>query len=50
MPTNAAPLGRVIFITSFAIPSKQRIKRWLEKADALAQGWIPSKSLFLDGI
>jgi hypothetical protein len=30
------------------VPPKQRIKRWLEKADALAQGWIPSKSLFVD--
>jgi hypothetical protein len=30
-----------------SVPPKQRIKKWLEKADALAQGWIPSKSLFL---
>lgn len=28
------------------LPEK-RIKRWLEKADALAKDWIPSKSLFL---
>jgi hypothetical protein len=26
-----------------SIPPQKRIKRWLEKADALAQGWIPSK-------
>lgn len=28
----------------------ERIKRWLEKADELAHGWIPSQSLFLDKI
>jgi hypothetical protein len=26
---------------------EQRIKKWLDKADALAQDWIPSKNLFL---
>jgi len=31
-----------------SVPSKLRIKKWLEKADALAQDWIPSKSLFLE--
>ena len=31
-----------------SVPPEQRIKRWLEKADALAQDWIPSKSLFLN--
>jgi len=30
-----------------SVPPEQRIKKWLEKADALAQGWLPSKSLFL---
>jgi len=30
-----------------SVPPEQRIKKWLEKADVLAQGWIPSKSLFL---
>ena len=30
-----------------SVPPEKRIKRWLEKADALAQDWIPSKSLFL---
>jgi hypothetical protein len=29
-------------------PPKQRIKKWLEKADAPARDWTPSKSLFLD--
>jgi hypothetical protein len=27
---------------------EDRIKRWLEKADALAVGWKPSDSLFID--
>ena len=31
-----------------SVPPEQRIRRWLEKADALATGWIPSESLFLD--
>lgn len=30
-----------------AVPSERRIQRWLEKADKLADNWIPSKSLFL---
>lgn len=30
-----------------SVPPEKRIKRWLEKADALAKDWIPSKSLFL---
>lgn len=29
-----------------SVPKEQRIKRWLEKADALARDWTPSKSLF----
>jgi hypothetical protein len=29
-------------------PTEYRIKRWLEKADALARDWTPSKSLFLN--
>jgi hypothetical protein len=33
-----------------SIPPQKRIKRWLEKADALAQGWVPSKSLFVNNI
>lgn len=30
-----------------SVAPKDRIRRWLEKADALAQNWTPSKSLFL---
>lgn len=29
-------------------PPEKRIQRWLEKADAYAKGWTPSKSLFTD--
>jgi len=31
-----------------SVPVEQRIKKWLEKADALAHDWTPSKSLFLE--
>ena len=31
-----------------SVQPEQRIKRWLEKADKLANGWIPSKTLFLE--
>jgi hypothetical protein len=31
-----------------SVPPKQRIKKWLEKADVLARDWIPSKTLFLN--
>lgn len=31
-----------------SVPPEKRIKRWLEKADKLAKGWTPSKSLFKD--
>jgi hypothetical protein len=30
-----------------SVQPEQRISRWLEKADAIARDWIPSKSLFL---
>jgi hypothetical protein len=30
-----------------SVPPEKRIMRWLEKADVLAQGWVPSKSLFI---
>ena len=29
-----------------SVPPEKRIKRWLEKADAVAKDWVPSKSLF----
>ncbi len=32
-----------------SVPPEKRIERWLQKADELAAGWTPSKSLFLDG-
>ena len=32
-----------------SVPKEKRIARWLEKADALASGWTPSKVLFLRG-
>ena len=31
-----------------SVPPEKRISRWLEKADALASEWVPSKSLFLE--
>ena len=31
-----------------SVPPEKRIKRWLEKADELANDWKPSASLFLD--
>lgn len=31
-----------------SVAPEDRINRWLEKADEIAQGWIPSKSLFLN--
>ena len=30
------------------VPRHERIQRWLSRADALAKGWKPSQSLFLD--
>jgi len=30
-----------------SVQPEQRIRRWLEKADAMARDWTPSKSLFL---
>ena len=30
-----------------SVKPKQRIRRWLEKADAIAKDWTPSKKLFL---
>ncbi len=31
-----------------SVPPEKRIERWLEKADAVAKDWIPSKSLFFN--
>lgn len=30
-----------------SVPPHHRVARWLEKADAVAKGWTPSRSLFL---
>jgi len=30
-----------------SVPPPERIEKWLQKADAMAHGWIPSKHLFL---
>jgi hypothetical protein len=45
----ASTMDNALFVEYWgeSVPPKQRIKRWLEKDDALAQDWIPSKSLFL---
>lgn len=31
-----------------SVPKNQRIREWLRRADAIAKGWTPSSSLFLD--
>lgn len=31
-----------------SVPPEKRISRWLEKADQLATGWVPSQHLFLE--
>jgi hypothetical protein len=31
-----------------SVPPESRIKRWLEKADAVASGWKPSDNLFIN--
>jgi hypothetical protein len=31
-----------------AVPPGRRIKEWLKRADELASGWVPSRSLFLE--
>lgn len=45
----ALTMDNALFIEYWgeSVPPEQRIKKWLEKADALAKDWIPSKSLFL---
>ncbi|MBE0435141.1 MAG: restriction endonuclease [Methylomicrobium sp.] len=32
----------------YSVPPQQRIKEWLRLADNYSQGWVPSKTLFLD--
>ena len=45
----AARLEDALFVEYWgeSVPPSQRIGRWLQKADLLATGWIPSQSLFL---
>ncbi|MDR1081090.1 MAG: restriction endonuclease [Deltaproteobacteria bacterium] len=50
MRTAAQTMDDALFVEYWGesvMPAK-RIERWLEKADAVAKGWIPSESLFLD--
>jgi len=48
MKTAAATLEDALFVEYWgvSVPKSQRIKKWLERADAYAKGWRPSKELF----
>jgi len=48
MLVAAAELDDALFLEYWGenVPRKERISRWLEKADAIASGWTPSKVLF----
>lgn len=50
MREAAARMDDSLFVEYWgeSVVPEKRIKRWLEKADELAQDWIPSKSLFVD--
>ena len=50
MQAAALRMDDALFIEYWgeSVPPEKRIARWLEKADELAKGWKPSKSLFLD--
>lgn len=50
MREAAARMDDALFVEYWgeSVAPENRIKRWLEKADELAQDWIPSKSLFVD--
>lgn len=49
MRKAAMEMDDAIFVEYWgeSVPPEQRIKRWLEKADAFARAWKPSKSLFI---
>lgn len=49
MLAAAAEMEDELFVEYWgeSVPPKQRIKRWLEKADGLARDWVPSQSLFI---
>jgi hypothetical protein len=48
MRLAAAQLEDALFVEYWgkSVPPKDRIKEWLKRADALAEGWQPSKMLF----
>lgn len=50
MRQAALEMDDAIFVEYWgeSVSPKNRIARWLEKADAIARGWKPSDSLFLD--
>lgn len=50
MREAAARMDDSLFVEYWgeSVMPEKRIKRWLEKADELAQDWIPSKSLFVE--
>ncbi len=50
MRNAALRMDNALFVEYWgeSVPPENRIRRWLEKADELAKGWTPSKSLFLD--
>lgn len=50
MLVAAAEMDDELFVEYWgeSVPPEKRIKKWLEKADALARDWTPSKSLFLE--
>lgn len=50
MREAAARMDDALFVEYWgeSVAPENRIKRWLEKADELAQDWIPSRSLFVD--
>lgn len=50
MQQAALELDDAIFVEYWgeSVPPERRIARWLEKADAVAKDWKPSRSLFTD--
>jgi hypothetical protein len=50
MRNAAAMMDNALFLEYWGenVPPEKRISRWLEKADALAKGWTPSETLFVE--
>ena len=50
MKKAAKEMDDAIFVEYWgeSVPPEERISRWLEKADELAKGWIPSEYLFCE--